>query len=287
MSPWKSALLHLYYFGTSPYRSWYRTSAAAAGTLPAIVLFYHRIADDRADSCTTSNSAFARQIAWLQRNVELISLAELQRRIGSAGNWRPCASITFDDGYAENCRQAIPLLIREKIPCTYFVTASNVLQGLPFEHDVECGHRLPPNTPEELRAMAAAGVEIGAHSYSHADLGRLSDPERLRVEVVEARDQLQAAVGCPIRYFAFPYGQRANLSRQAFDLAAAAGYDAACSAYGGFNLPGQDGFHLQRIVVDTSTIRLKNWVTGDPRKRNLPRPAWEPPAGWRANHVAT
>jgi len=135
--------------------------------------------------------------------------------------------------------------------------------------------------------MAAAGVEIGAHSYSHADLGRLSDPERLRVEVVEARDQLQAAVGCPIRYFAFPYGQRANLSRQAFDLAAAAGYDAACSAYGGFNLPGQDGFHLQRIVVDTSTIRLKNWVTGDPRKRNLPRPAWEPPAGWRANHVAT
>ncbi len=60
MSPWKSALLHLYYFGTSPYRSWYRASAAAAGTLPALVLFYHRIADDRATPCTTSNGSFAR-----------------------------------------------------------------------------------------------------------------------------------------------------------------------------------------------------------------------------------
>jgi hypothetical protein len=191
MSPWKSALLHLYYFGTGPCRSWYKTSAAAAGTLPALILFYHRIADDRADSCTTSNGSFARQIAWLQRNVELISLAEVQRRIGSAGNSRLCASITFDDGYAENGRQAIPLLIREKIPCTYFVTVQNILTGEPFPHDRVAGRHFPPNKLDELRAMADAGIEIGCHSYTHPDLSQVSDPAILNREVVVAGEELR------------------------------------------------------------------------------------------------
>jgi hypothetical protein len=44
-----------------------------------------------------------------------------------------------------------------------------------------------------------------------------------------------------------------------------------CSAYGRFNLPGDDPFHLQRIAVDDDLLRLKNRVTGDPRKRHTPR----------------
>jgi hypothetical protein len=39
-----------------------------------------------------------------------------------------------------------------------------------------------------------------------------------------------------------------------------------CSAYGGFNFPGDDPFHLQRIAADSVMVRLKNWVTMDPRK---------------------
>ena len=53
-------------------------------------------------------------------------------------------AITFDDGYAENCRQAIPLLVRNQIPCTYFVTLENVLEGKPFAHDVAHADRFPP-----------------------------------------------------------------------------------------------------------------------------------------------
>jgi O-antigen/teichoic acid export membrane protein/peptidoglycan/xylan/chitin deacetylase (PgdA/CDA1 family) len=266
MSPWKSALLHLYYFGTSPYRSWYKTSAAAEGTLPAMILFYHRIADDRADSCTTSNDSFARQIAWLQRNVELISLAEVQRRIGSAGNSRPCASITFDDGYAENCRQAIPLLIREKIPCTYFVTLQNILTGEPFPHDRAAGRHFPPNKLDELRAMANAGIEIGSHSYTHPDLSQISDPAILYREVVVAGEELRDRLQCPIRCFAVPYGQPRQLKPVVFDLARQAGYEAVCSAYGGYNYPGDDPFHLRRIHGDGDLILLKNRATLDPRK---------------------
>ena len=51
-----------------------------------------------------------------------------------------------------------------------------------------------------------------------------------------------------------------------FQLAREAGFAGVCSAYGGYNVPGDDPFHLQRIHADPDIIRLKNWLTVDPRK---------------------
>lgn len=276
MTIWKQLLLQLYCYGSHPVRWWNRLCAEAQGKAPAMVLFYHRVADDRANAWTVSNRTFARQIGWLKRRFELVSLEEVQRRLrGDSGAQRPCVSITFDDGYADNCHQAIPLLIKQRIPCTYFVTLQNVLDGQPFGHDLAAGNPLVPNTLEQLRAMAAAGVEIAAHTYTHADLGGITDRGRLRYEVVSAGRDLQEAIGRPVRYFAFPFGQHVNLSRQAFEMAQKAGYQAACSAYGGYNFPGHDPFHLQRIPVDGVMVRLKNWVTVDPRKTDTRRFDWQ------------
>jgi peptidoglycan/xylan/chitin deacetylase (PgdA/CDA1 family) len=230
------------------------------------VLFYHRVADDLATPWTISNRMFARQIEWLRSRFELVSLDEVQRRVRRGANHRPAVSITFDDGYSENCREAIPLLVKEQIPCTYFVTLRNVLEGEPFSHDLILGHSFAPNTTEQVRAMAGAGIEIGAHTYAHADLGSITDRRLLRLEIVEAGEAIAHLVGRPVRYFAFPYGSRASLSREAFQMAREAGYKAACSAYGGFNFPGDDAFHIQRIPADQQMLRLKNWLTFDPRK---------------------
>jgi len=275
MSPLKSLLLHLYYYGSYPYRWWSNLAAAAEHRLPVVVLFYHRIADDRANAWTTSNRSFARQVAWLARHFDLVSLEEAQRRIRNGDNTRPCASITFDDGYAENCQHAIPLLIKEGVPCTYFVTLTNVRQGEPFPHDLAQGNRFPPNNLQQLRAMAAAGIEIGAHGYTHADLGAVTDRQELRRQVVTAGEQLQRLLERPVRYFAFPVGQYDNLTSEAFQLAYEAGYEAVCSAYGGYNFPGDDAFHLQRIHGDEEIIRLKNRATLDPRIASTPRFVYE------------
>jgi len=270
-------LLELYYRASCPYRWWWHRRAAAAHREPVVVLFYHRIADDRANAWTTSHRHFARQIEWLARHFQIVSLEEAQRRI-RVGNDRPCASITFDDGYAENCRAAIPTLIRRRIPCTYFVTLDHVLHGEPFAHDVAQGNRFAPNSLKQLRAMAGAGIEIGAHTYTHPDLARITDEDRLRREVVEAGRELADLLGRPVRYFAFPFGQRENLTSRAFQLAREAGYEAVCSAYGGYNFPGDDPFHLQRIHVDDDLVRLKNRATVDPRKIETPRFTYEVPA---------
>jgi peptidoglycan/xylan/chitin deacetylase (PgdA/CDA1 family) len=261
----KQLLLKLYYYVSCPYRWWNHRRKLVKGRVPLVLLVYHRIADDEATPWTISNRKFCREIRWLESRFELISLKEAQERIRINLNVRPCVSITFDDGYADNCAKAIPLLLEKRIPCTYFVSLRNVLEGEPFLHDLSHGKNFLPNNLEQLRCMAREGIEIGAHSYSHVDLGKATD-EQLYSEVVVAGIRLQRALGYPVTRFAFPFGEYDNLNPTAFLLAKQAGYEAACSAYGGYNFPGGDAFHLQRIPVDGSLIRLKNRATIDPRK---------------------
>ena len=141
-----------------------------------------------------------------------------------------------------------------------------MLTGEPFRHDVAGGTPLRPNTIEQLGVLAAAGIEIGGHTRTHADLGQMTNESQLRDEIVGGRDDLEQALGIEIRHFAFPYGLHKNLNAAAFRIAADAGFAGVCSAYGGYNIPGDDAFHLQRIHADPEIVRLKNWLTVDPRK---------------------
>jgi peptidoglycan/xylan/chitin deacetylase (PgdA/CDA1 family) len=159
---------------------------------------------------------------------------------------------------------ALPLLIEERIPCTYFVCTKPVLEGTPFAHDLVMGNRFQPNSVEQLRVLARAGIEIGAHSRTHPDFGRITDRATLEDELVSARDDLAEAVGRRVRYFAFPFGCPKNLTVEAFQLARDAGYEGVLSAYGGYNFPGGDPFHLQRRSAEGSFLRLKNWAAFDP-----------------------
>ena len=87
----------------SPTASGDRPAGPRSARSPIMVLFYHRIAATQVNPWTTSPRVFERQMAWLKRNFDLVSLEEAQRRIASGKNRRPAVSITFDDGYADNC----------------------------------------------------------------------------------------------------------------------------------------------------------------------------------------
>ncbi len=63
----------------------------------------------------------------------------------------------------------------------------------------------------------------------------------------------------------------------AFELAFEAGYDGVCSAYGAYNFPGDDPFHLQRIHADEDLLRVRNWLSVDPRKVKVPRYQYQQP----------
>ncbi|MGE0761159.1 MAG: polysaccharide deacetylase family protein, partial [Pirellulaceae bacterium] len=198
----RKMLLPAYYYGTLLGRRFAMSLAARRGLCPIAVLFYHRVADHTPNPWTVSHWDFERQVTWLARHFEVISLAEAQCRMEKRASYRPAACLTFDDGYAENCERALPWLCERKLPVTYFVASQFVLRGRPFPHDVERGEPLPVNTVKELRWLASQGVEIGAHTRSHRDLGRVQDRDELRDEIEGSRHDLQEAIGVPIRYFA-------------------------------------------------------------------------------------
>jgi peptidoglycan/xylan/chitin deacetylase (PgdA/CDA1 family) len=269
MNPLKDVLLSAYYLATLPQRRRAAADRTARGMVPVNVLFYHRVADSYPNGWTMSTRMFAKQIRWLQRHFDVVGLAEAQRRIAPSRNTRPTVSITFDDGYAENLQFAVPLLLKERLPFTYFVSTNHVFGNRPFPHDVAAGRPLAPNSVSQLRELAAAGVEIGAHNRNHVHLG-VASAEAMQDEIVGSKHDLELALERPVRYFAFPYGQPSDLSTAAFQIAFHAGYHGVCSAYGGYNFPGDDPFHLRRIHADCELVRLKNWLTVDPRKLRRP-----------------
>jgi peptidoglycan/xylan/chitin deacetylase (PgdA/CDA1 family) len=138
--------------------------------------------------------------------------------------------------------------------------------GEAFPHDINDGTPFPPNTLEQLSSLAAAGVDIGGHTRMHPDLGKITCVKQLHDEIVGGCNDLEQDLGVKIRHFAFPYGMHENLNAAAFHIAAEAGFAGVCSAYGGYNVPGDDAFHLQRFHGDPELVRLKNWLTVDPRK---------------------
>ncbi|HKD36737.1 MAG TPA: polysaccharide deacetylase family protein [Pirellulales bacterium] len=272
MTLWRQLALNIYRRATLPYRTRHTRQLCQSGHAPISVVVFHRIADDDVNDWSTPTAAFIDSIHWLQDNFELISLAEAQRRMAMNANHRAAVCITFDDGYEVNCERALPMLIEQHIPCTYFVTAQPVFEGRHFAHDRGARGNTQPNTIDELRHLARAGIEIGAHSRTHSDLGQITDANMLKDEIVGARDDLQSAIGTRIRYFAFPFGRHKNLNAAAFHIARSAGFDGVLSAYGGFNFPGDDPFHIQRRGVDGPSVRAKNWVVIDPvRNRRILR----------------
>lgn len=249
--------------------------ACRRGSVPIGILYYHRVADVDPGPWTIGQQAFETQINWLEKNFDIVPLAEAQQRIRRAHNSTPTLCITFDDGYADNSSFALPLLIRRSIPFTYFVTTTHPRTGSPFAHDVARGSPQLPNSVATLQALLAAGVEIGGHTRNHPDLGKIEDPEQLFDEVITATRDLEQMLGHAVRYFAFPFGQLENLNPHVFGLARRHGFAGVCSAYGGWNEIGEDAFHLQRFHGDPELARIRNWLTRDPRNRHA----------WQTRHV--
>ncbi len=263
--PIRKALVAGYYGCSAPWRVRNNARRAAAGQAPLLVLFYHRIADDRCVPWNHTNREFTAQIDWLKHRFEMISLAEVQHRIAGGFNDRPSACITFDDGYAENCDRALPLLIAEQIPCTYFVSSWFVQQQQPFPQDVARGVRLPPNTITQIRELSDSGIEIAGHTRTHPDMGSLSDPQQIYREVIGGIHDLEDIIGRPVSKFAFPFGLPRNMSTAVFQLCREHQIESVCSAYGDYNFAGDDSYHIRRFHAD-DMVRLRNWATVDPQK---------------------
>ncbi|MGW7052959.1 polysaccharide deacetylase family protein [Streptomyces sp. NPDC054887] len=97
-------------------------------------------------------------------------------------------ALTFDDGPDPTWTpQILKLLAAEQVPATFFVTGRHVA-----EH------------PELVRAQAAAGHEVGLHTFTHADLAT-APIWQMRLELAASRAVLAGATGTNTTLLRPPY----------------------------------------------------------------------------------
>lgn len=94
----------------------------------AHVLMYHRVADEPDYlGLSVAPAIFARQLVALRRRATVVPLGDLVARLADGAPLdRDLAAVTFDDGYRDNLDVALPILRREGVPATVFVTTGFV-----------------------------------------------------------------------------------------------------------------------------------------------------------------
>jgi peptidoglycan/xylan/chitin deacetylase (PgdA/CDA1 family) len=106
-----------------------------------------------------------------------------------------------------------------------------------------------PLSWDEVREMARAGIEFGAHTHSHPILSRLR-PEDVRRELVRSKARIEEETGRPAIHFCYPNGRPCDIGAVAVEEAQRAGFVTAVTTDMGLNFPGADRFLLRRIGVD-------------------------------------
>jgi peptidoglycan/xylan/chitin deacetylase (PgdA/CDA1 family) len=90
---------------------------------PVIVLLYHRVATLPSDpemlAVTPEN--FRAQLRHVKENHQLVRFEEDWTKTA-----KPAVAITFDDGYADNALEALPILEEVGVPATFFVSTGAI-----------------------------------------------------------------------------------------------------------------------------------------------------------------
>ena len=113
------------------------------------------------------------------------------------------------------------------------------------------GSRVPTHlmmTSKQVRALHAAGMEIGAHTVTHPILAEIP-LARARQEIDASRVRLEQITGAKVRLFAYPNGKpRRDYHAEHAALARELGFDAAVSAAWGAARAGDDLYQIPRFT---------------------------------------
>jgi peptidoglycan/xylan/chitin deacetylase (PgdA/CDA1 family) len=208
-------------------------------------LTFHEVADP---------ARFAEFLDQLLAEYEVLSL---QDWLTAPSANRTQLTLTFDDGYASWHEFVAPLLEERGLPAVFFVSSG--LVGLRGSEAREFA-RTRLRRRQELTFISARELEdlarhprfeIGGHTVTHADLGRITDPHVARGEIAGNQERLEDLVGAPVRWFAYPFGNHANVGSTARSVVEALGISAAFTLIPGWWDPGKgDRFLIGRDGID-------------------------------------
>ena len=193
-----------------PIRERYRISLPSPGNGVALerravpsgrILYYHRVNDARDPfSPAMSTAVFERQMKFIAQHYRVVSLQSLIEHLegDSPGT---VVAVTFDDGYEDNYRCALPILQRYRIPATIFLTTGAIDSGEPvwFERLADAIKRTARESvqfeidiPRRL-SLRTTQERLEANARIFGLLRRLPDASRL-----ESLDRILSELAVPV-----------------------------------------------------------------------------------------
>ena len=204
---------------------------------------YHDLSDGR-DTVSHEQRPYVLPVAAFRE--QLLVLAEvglmgsgLDEILDSGGTTssalRRCV-LTFDDGHASNCTLALPLLMQARFRATFFVTVGWI-------------GRAPYMSWEQVRTLAAAGMEIGSHSMTHRPPTTLT-PAELHSEMADSKKLLEDKLGRPVLSASSPTG---FFNPRMGPVAEGIGYRSLCVGRIALWTGPGDRFRIPRLPVKYGT----------------------------------
>ena len=162
-----------------------------------VVLIYHRVGERTRLDVDLPRDLFEEQIAYIAAHCDVVTLADGVSRV-TRGYSAPTVAVTFDDGTADFADEALPVLVRHRVPATLYVATEFVDRGRLFPDDGV------PLSWAALRDAHATGlVDVGSHTHTHALLDRLAS-DRIAGELDRSVDLIGEHVGARAEHFAYP-----------------------------------------------------------------------------------
>jgi len=240
------------------------------------ILSYHALSEARSEGFyrwTLSAQRLAGHLDYLAREgyrtLTISALAKYFARGGPRPGERLIA-LTFDDAYADFHTVALPLLARYQMTATLFVPTGYVgAKSLWMSEEGEGERRIA--SWAALREIAEAGLEIGAHSHTHAELDLVSSQE-LTGQLSWPKAELEQRLGRPVQSMAYPYGR---YNRRVRVAVAQAGYLAACTMNSWAATRSSNLLELPRIPVfqhtDAADLAQRLFVSRSAARREMLR----------------
>ena len=214
------------------------------------VLMYHEINDpaEAWSHLAVPPPVFREQLAFLRNaGYSTISAGALALLLAEGGVVPPkTVVITFDDGFEDFHRYAVPALVEYGFTATVFVTTGWIQ---------DAGSDSAPSRPgrmlswSQVAEAVAVGVEAGAHSCQHPQLDQIP-VTRLRDELYVSKARLEDRLGISVPGLAYPFGYSNTTVRQ---VARAAGYEYGYAVRNMMANTESDLFKLARLTVHRST----------------------------------
>lgn len=243
----------LYFLGLTRVAAWFNRKQI-------MILCYHCVTprpdliSDDPWKMFLSSDAFGRQLDFLQKNYNVISLQEY---LDARQHNRPLSPysvvLTFDDGKRNFLTVIAPCLNKLNMPATTFVVVNNTEKAFSANDSVNPYCWKPEDDHNDLswedirQLIKNKKIEIGSHSLTHPNLPEISLDEAEN-ELKISYQNLLAKIDCKNVAFAYPHGQT---SEEIVKIAENTGYSCGLTNMDAGNNFETHLFRLNRTVINS------------------------------------